>query len=225
MANPTEKKVYWLKSVIPIILETRGFTLLAGLMQTKNSFFRFGSFLIKDGSKIRFWEDTWLGYAPLKDQYPALCNIARGKSDTIAVVLSTSPPNVSFRWDVLGPRLASWHALQGRLANIQLVDGQDEFRWNLHDNKKNYVDSMYKALLHSEIPTYENNKNIWKMKAPLKVKNFAWYLRRGVILTKDNLLKRNWHGSSKCCFCNHDETIKNLFFESNFPVLYGQPSK
>ena len=157
-----------------------------------------------------------MGNTPLKDQYPALYNIARCKSDTIAVVLSTSPPNVSFRRDVLGARLASWQALQERLANIQLVDGHDEFRWNLHENGKFSVDSMYKALLHSEIPTYENNKNIWKMKTPLKVKIFAWYLRRSVILTKDNLLKRNWHGSSKCYFCNHDETIKHLFFDCLF---------
>ena len=99
-----------------------------GLMHTKNFFFRFGSLLIKDGSEIRSWEATWLGNTPLKDQYPALYNIARGKSDTIAVVLSTSPPNVSFRRDVLGARLASWHALQERLANIQRVDGHDEFR-------------------------------------------------------------------------------------------------
>ena len=142
-------------------------------MHTKNSFLRFESFLIKDGSEIRFWEDTWLGNTPLKDQYPAFYTIAHGKSDTITVVLSTSPPNVSFRRDVLGPRLTSWHALQERLAAIQLVEGHDEFRWNLHENGKFSVDSMYKALLHSEIPTYENNKNIWKMKVPLKVKIFC----------------------------------------------------
>ena len=62
----------------------------------------------------------------------------------------------------------------------------------------------------------KRKKYLWKMKVPLKVKIFAWYLRRGVILTKDNLLKRNWHGSSKCCFCNHDETIKHLFFDCQF---------
>ena len=38
----------------------------------------------------------------------------------------------------------------------------------------------------------------------------------GVILTKDNMLKRNWHGSLKCCFCNHDKTIKHLFFKCQF---------
>ena len=51
------------------------------------------------------------------------------------------------------------------------------------------------------------------MKIPLKNKIFAWYLRRGVILTKDNLIKRNWHGSLQCIFCHHDETIKHLFFQ------------
>ena len=61
----------------------------------------------------------------------------------------------------------------------------------------------------------DNNK-IWKMKIPLKTKVFAWYLRRGVILTKDNLAKRNWHGSKKCVFCQHDETITHLFFHCDF---------
>jgi len=43
-----------------------------------------------------------------------------------------------------------------------------------------------------------------------------WYLHRGVVLTKDNLAKRNWHGSKKCVFCSHDETIKHLFFDCHF---------
>jgi hypothetical protein len=54
------------------------------------------------------------------------------------------------------------------------------------------------------------------MKIPLKTKIFAWYLRRGIILTKDNLVKRNWQGSKKCVFCHHDETINHLFFKCQF---------
>ena len=54
------------------------------------------------------------------------------------------------------------------------------------------------------------------MKIPLKIKVFTWYLRRGFILTKVNLVKRNWHGSTKCVFCPLQETIKHLFFEWNF---------
>jgi hypothetical protein len=54
------------------------------------------------------------------------------------------------------------------------------------------------------------------MKMPLKNKFFAWYLRRRVIFTKDNLIKRNWHDSETCVFCSQDETIKYLFFQCNF---------
>jgi hypothetical protein len=187
----------------------------AGLMYAKKYFFRHGSFLIKDGSEIRFREDSWLGNLPLKDQYPALYSIAHNKSDTIAEVLNTSPPNVTFRQDLIGERLASWHALQEQLANVQLTDKHDEFRWNLIENRIFLVDSMYKVLLHSEAPIHKN-KYTWKMKIPLRIKVFAWYLRRGVILTKDNLVRRNWQGSPKCCFCHHDETIKHLFFQCQF---------
>ena len=74
---------------------------------------------------------------------------------------------------------------------------------------------MYKALVHSDMPVI-NNKHLWKMKVPLKVKTFTWYLRRGVVLTKDNLAKRNWQGSTKCVFCHHDENIKHLFFQCQF---------
>jgi hypothetical protein len=41
----------------------------------------------------------------------------------------------------------------------------------------------------------------WKAKIPLKIKIFLWYLRNGVVLTKDNLVKRHWKGCTKCCFC------------------------
>ncbi|WVZ53210.1 hypothetical protein U9M48_004183, partial [Paspalum notatum var. saurae] len=47
---------------------------------------------------------------------------------------------------------------------------------------------------------------------------FRWLLTkktgclRGVILTKDNLIRRHWQGSKQCCFCSADETIQHLFF-------------
>jgi hypothetical protein len=36
------------------------------------------------------------------------------------------------------------------------------------------------------------------MKILFKTKKIGWYLRQGVILTKNNLVKRNWHGSNRC---------------------------
>jgi hypothetical protein len=55
-------------------------------MAIKKFFFSMGSFSIKDGSEIRFWEDRWLGNATLREQYMALYSIVRYKGDIIAKV-------------------------------------------------------------------------------------------------------------------------------------------
>jgi hypothetical protein len=120
-----------------------------------------------------------------------------------------------FRRTLFGPRLVNWEALLLRLANIQITYGKDIFRWNLHENGKFSVAFMYNMLILPDVPVYDNKK-IWLMKIPLKNKIFTWYLRRGVILTKYNLIKRNWHGNKTCFFCSQDETIKHLFFYCSF---------
>jgi hypothetical protein len=40
---------------------------------------------------------------------------------------------------------------------------------DVHVNGSFYVDSLYKAIIQSDIPV-DNNKNIWKMKIPLNTK-------------------------------------------------------
>jgi hypothetical protein len=65
--------------------------LLAGLMATKKYFFPYGSFIIKDGSKIRIWEDKWLGTTTLRKQHRVLYNIVCHKGTTITRILESSP--------------------------------------------------------------------------------------------------------------------------------------
>jgi hypothetical protein len=100
-------------------------------MASKKILFPHGTFSINDASQIWFWEDIWLNNVPLRDQYPALYRIVRYKSDIIAKVMAISPLDVTFRRDLLGPRLTAWNALLQRLESIQLSPGPDEFRWNL----------------------------------------------------------------------------------------------
>jgi hypothetical protein len=40
-----------------------------------------------------------------------------------------------------------------------------------------------------------------------------WFLHQKVILTKDNLAKRNWNGCPRCVFCDSNESINHLFFK------------
>jgi hypothetical protein len=59
--------------------------------------------------------------------------------------IESSPPNVTFMMDLVGPRLAFQNGLVHHLAMIQLTQGSDESCWNLHENGGFYVmvDSKY----------------------------------------------------------------------------------
>jgi hypothetical protein len=60
------------------------------------------------------------------------------------------------------------------------------------------------------------SQEIWCAKLPTKIKVFFWYLKKGVILTKDNQARPNWKGDKNCCFCHLPETIQHLFFNCSY---------
>jgi hypothetical protein len=145
-------------------------------MKVKNDFLKFGTFTIKDESQIRFWEDKWLGNRPLRDQYPQLYNIARKKQDTVAEVLSTEIPSISWRRDLIVPKLVMWNNLVARLANINLTDEGDEFKWSLDPTGVFSVKTHYLALIYQNVPN--RNKKVWTSKLPLKVNFFMVFKER-----------------------------------------------
>lgn len=181
-----------------------------GLMSIKDTFLGLGSFKIKDGSQTRFWCDTWLGNKPLKDRFPSLFNIVRRKNDSVAKVLSSSPLNISFRRNLVGANLSRWNRVLASIQEVLLQDGGDSFVWSLQASGNFTVKSMYAALISNGIRV---SQDIWQIKVPSKIKIFLWYLKKGVILTKDNLARRNWHGDLKCAFCHQPESIQHLFFD------------
>jgi hypothetical protein len=62
-------------------------------------------------------------------------------------------------------------------------------------------------------------KYLWKIKVPLKIRIFIWFLHQKVTLTKDNLVKRKCTGCTKCIFCGTHETIDHLFIACPFARL------
>jgi hypothetical protein len=79
---------------------------------------------------------------------------------------------------------------------------------------------MHLALINNGF--VDTNKRMWKVRMPLKIKIFMWYMYKGVVLTTDNLAKLNWNGNKKCSFCCKDETIKHLFFNCYYAkFLWG----
>jgi hypothetical protein len=51
-------------------------------------------------------------------------------------------------------------------------------------------------------------KVAWKSKIPEKIKIFVWLAAQGAIFTKDNMLRRNWHGDIGYYFCGESETVE-----------------
>jgi exonuclease III len=182
-----------------------------GLMRIKDEVLANGSFNIKDGTHTRFWHDTWVGDKPLKVSYPSLYNIVRDPHATVSKVMTSAPLNISFRRALVDNKLLEWLSLVAKISNVVLVEGSDYFKWNLTSSGLFSVRSMYLHLIDTQ-PPFQHRK-IWKMKTPLKIKIFLWFLQRGVILTKDNLARKNWKGSQHCIFCNRNETIQHLFLD------------
>jgi hypothetical protein len=125
--------------------------------------------------------------------------------------------NISFRRNLAGDRWLSWLDLVERLMDIHLTDEKDAFIWKLTESSQFSVRSLYAELLNGN--TKFLRKYFWKIKVPLKIRIFMWFLNRKEILTKDNLAKRNWTGCKKCAFCDEEETIEHLFLKCKFASL------
>jgi hypothetical protein len=181
----------------------------SGLMEVKEHFLSKGRMVVHDGNQTRFWEDLWIGNEPFMNKYPTLYDIVRKKNATVANVLSTVPLSVSFRRGLSGANRDCWLELVSSVLEVQLDGREDSFAWGV--GKTFSVKSMYNSLMGSSgIPA---DCFTWKLNIPLKIKVFLWYLKEGVILTKDNLARRQWRGCTKCCFCDKEESIQHLFFE------------
>jgi hypothetical protein len=185
-----------------------------GLMKVRDMFLERGVFTVNNGRDIRFWEDRWLGNFTLQQRFPSLYNLVHRKNDIVANVCATSPLNVSFRRGLVGVNLQNWYNLVSLVVNVSLNNSSDKFQWGLHQNGQYSVKSFYDFIIGNG--RVRRDQTVWKLKMPLKIKIFSWYLRRGVILTKGSLTKRNWNDNRKCVFCLDDESIQHLFFDYHY---------
>jgi hypothetical protein len=92
-------------------------------------------------------------------------------------VLSTVPLNVSFHRFLSQNNMRLWNKLVGRIMHVRLNDQKDVFTWNLHQNSLYTVHSLYLILINNRTMTHIN-KQFWRVKVPLKIKIFMWYMKR-----------------------------------------------
>jgi hypothetical protein len=97
---------------------------------------------------VRFWEDTWMGDAPLCQQYPALYNIVQHKNILVSTVLAHTPLNITFRRGLNNNRWLQWMNLCQRLITVSLNNEPDVFCWKLTDSGLFSVKSMYLDMMN-----------------------------------------------------------------------------
>jgi hypothetical protein len=71
--------------------------------------------------------------------------------------------------------------------HVRLNDQNDVFTWNLHQNGIYTIHSWYLVLINNGMANI--NKQLWRVKIPLKIKIFMWYIKKEVVLMKDNLAR------------------------------------
>jgi len=86
----------------------------------------------------------------------------------------------------------SWVSLIDEIYAYPFANSADEISWKGGRNGKFSTKFVYVMLTSSE--TGLSFKSIWKAKIPHRIKLFLWLLENQVVLTKDNLLKRNRQG-------------------------------
>ena len=123
--------------------------------------------------------------------------------------LSNSAQLQFTRW--LSPILfTSWLDLVNDIYNYPFDNSQDVISWKCNKNSVFSTRSMYDSLTSNDQGISFNH--IWKARIPHRIKVFMWLLENNDVLTKDNLLKKNWLGSPTCYFCSSHECIDHLFF-------------
>ena len=164
---------------------------------------------LRKGDIIRFWHDPWFQDAPLKISNPVLFDISHAQDYTFGQVLENNLV-IPFRRRLTPVLLQQWDVIKDAALAVTLSDVGDEISWGLNPNGKFSTSSVYRHLEKKN--SGPDNKFIWKAKLPLKIKVFLWQLSQDAVLTRENMMKRNWLGRPVCSFCSNIETASHLFF-------------
>jgi hypothetical protein len=182
----------------------------ADLLKIKHIYLQGRKMNIKNGKSTSVWKDIWLYDEPLCTLFPVLFKLCEQQDILVHQWLNKSSTITFSRW--LTAELGyEWGKIQSDASKSQLDDGHDIASWKLESRGNFSVKSTYNALTCSDGGS--SFKEIWKGKIPAKIKIFMWLVANNAILTKDNMIKRNWKGDPSCYFCQQPETVTHLLFK------------
>jgi hypothetical protein len=109
------------------------------------------------GDKVRFWEDTWFGSAPLAVQFWGLYCLCNEKTKTVTEVVCNGEIRLSFRRTFSEDMMQTWCELVEIVEQVNLRDEPDSVVWvwnrsGAYSSHSFYAIINYRGIKHVYIP-------------------------------------------------------------------------
>ena len=168
--------------------------------------------IVGDGKKIRFWEDTWFGTSPLATQFWEIYTLCNEQNTTISDAWDGTNLKFTFRRNFSDNMMRHWHDLLEIACSISLSSEMDSLVRQLENKGVYSTSSLYHVINFRGVsPVYI--PALWKLAVPPRVHIFLWLVSHNKIMTRDNLRKRQILKPEECSFCLEKESVNHLLFE------------
>ncbi|GJZ08377.1 RNA-directed DNA polymerase, eukaryota, reverse transcriptase zinc-binding domain protein [Tanacetum coccineum] len=169
---------------------------------------------VGDGESSLFWDDTWLGEATLKMQYPRLYALELYKDISVADKMRHPNLYLPFRRQPRGGvEQEQFHELSSRITDVILPQIKDRCVWSLDGSGEFSVKSVQNFIHDSILPKCDAPTR-WVKLVPIKLNILAWRIRLDRLPTRMNLSSRGLEIPSILCpLCNEAaESTSHIFF-------------
>ena len=168
---------------------------LKAIAQNFHLFIHHTRLVVRNGEKIRFWENLWLGDQTLCAQYLDLYRVIPLRNLTISMVFGSSPPstlNLNFLRNLTNTEIEHFRRLFLSFGSVDLSPFTGDSRgWSLSSTRVFTIKFFFLALSMPPTPLlFHTAKFIWSSKVPSKVKAFAWLVAHRKVNTNDLLQLR-----------------------------------
>jgi ribonuclease HI len=185
-----------------------------------------------NGKSIDLWEDRIMNEAPLAD----VCELHDlhiwMKNAGLASLWDISICNDKVWLDWMKPKLSSnlenaWLNLRARLKGKAPIHEKkhDQRGWGKYTVSYSVAlgYKMLRAIPYAP-PCPAIWKGLWKQKCIPKIDLFNWLLCHNRILTADNLMRKGFHGPSRCCLClENKENAQHIMLNCKFALeVWGE---
>ncbi|GKA47977.1 RNA-directed DNA polymerase, eukaryota, reverse transcriptase zinc-binding domain protein [Tanacetum coccineum] len=169
---------------------------------------------VGDGESSLFWDDTWLGEATLKMQYPRLYALELYKDISVADKMRHPNLYLSFRRQPRGvAEQEQFRDLSSRITDVIIPQIKDRWVWSLDGSGEFSVKSVRNFIDDSILPKCDAPTR-WVKLVPIKLNILAWRIHLDRLPTRMNLSSRGLEIPSILCpLCNEAaESTSHIFF-------------